>query len=645
MNGLLALAAALGTVAAVLLGASALGMGVLAWVPGDRRPPSATPVVGLAACVAWLGWVGLVVPPGSWAGAGSLVAVGVAALAAALAFRRDSLIRQFGEMQACVPVAVVGVASAAPFLVLIATSGTTTVVSVAAINDAYFFTAVPEWLRNHRLSEAPGLTADGLPTPMSPIGSTWDIYYDGWWRVGSETLTAAASRLLHADPVNLWLPITLTFAVLATVSVHGFVTALGRSSREALVVAFVVGVSAAQLDAIADQHTPHLLAMALAVALVSEVARGSAASAFVVALLAGGVAAVYGEMFALIGPAMLVWWIATSARSAWRGRARWLCRAVLWSVALFGTAWARLPIGATRGTVPAGYSSAFAPARGWSAVRSVAFGAAARTAGGLEGSWAAWAVGVGFLAAYLGGLAAVLILGPGRVWWRALTVVVVLGWIASGLHSRSGYPQHRFVQWSLSLLVIGAAIGCVALGARPRAGWRRKLGAWAAVVALAVPGVDRAMAVGQQSQFRVDSRFGQADSWLAERDVTGASTAVFASDGLVSLWTVYSLRSRYDAAFVSLYRQYVDLDHYGSLSDRRWLLLDRKAASSASWPAGALVEENGLFVLLDLSDGGAQVLVPPWRHSRWAHTGKDVVVEFADDGAVRCSAEADQFDC
>lgn len=650
-----ALFGATALIAVVLLGSAALGAALLAWCPGRGRPTSMAPTLGVAVIVLWLSAVGLLVPPGSWVGVGTTAVAATGLLVVTVILRLPALREVIRGLRGLLAPVLIGLLCALPFLLIISQARSTAVVHLTGNHDAFFFTAVPEWLRDHTLIGSPGVAVDGNPTGTPLIGSTWDLVQDGSLRVGSESLTAATSRAIGADPLNLWLPISLTHLVLLSTAAHALVSSLGVRGWRAPAIAGVAAGSAAVIDAVLDQHTPTLLATAALIVLVAELLRGatltrSGASPLIVAIGGGTVAAVYGELFALtaIPLVVLVTW------PWWRRRrvdGRWLAAVLGWSLIVAAAPWARALGGATGGKPPEGYRSAFAAESGW-------FNGLHALANGSSQAVHTWAgsptttrlLVLAFAVLLAAGLVAMCMAGRARAFWVAMVANLLAGWWVLGLSQHSGYPQQRLVEWSVPLLVIGAALGWVrvadrltgrmAINSPSAARWVGGSLLGVALVVLAVPGVRHAVEIEDEPARRVDQDFAALADWVDSRDPAGHGTVVLAQDYFTNLWTPYALRHQPNVSYLTIYRDYYDLDHFGPISERRWLILDRSAAHEARIPDDALVEANQRFVMVDLTAGPVVLEVPPLHRGRWSAEGVDVTVSLAA-GTVECHA-ADQ---
>lgn len=643
----------------VLLATTVVGVAVLAWCPGRPRPLSMAPTLGIAASVLWLSTVGLVVPPGSWTGVGSLLSAALALVGSAVVWRRATLRATLRKWTGLATSILVGFVCALPFLAVIAGARTSALVHLTGNHDGFFFTALPEWLRGHTLIGTPHLTADGSPAGTSLLGSTWDIVQHGSWRIGSESLTAAVSRASGVDPLNLWFPITLAYFVSFTTAAHALADRLGARGWRAPLIAGVATASATSLGAVLDQHTPSVLALAVAVVLVSELVRGpdrtdEGAAPLLVAIGLAGVAAVYTELFALVAVPI----VALVVASWWRRRTidvRWAGAVLAWSVVLAGGPWVRALRGVTAGDGPAGFRSDFRSEDGWfNGLHSLASGPLGTVTNWSTASWPVRSVVVVFTLVLAAGLVAVCWKGRSRAFWAALVVNGIGGWWLLGRSAHSGYPQQRFVEWSGPLLVLGSLVGWATLSGRVRHRLRDRRPAtapWAAasilVVAmalLAVPGARRAATIHDDPSRRVDERFTALAGWVGARDPDGSDTAVYAREYFANTWTPYVLRHQPDTAYLTIYRDYYDVDHFGSIAGRRWLVVDRAALADARIPAGALVETNDRFGLIDLGAGPVVLEVPPLYRGRWSADGLDVTVRF-DDGTIACRAGSRVLPC
>lgn len=638
---------------------TAVGSAVLAWVPGSGRSLLPASPLGLAALVLWLSWIGLVVPPGSV----HALALTVAALAGGLVLtwvrRHDRLLASARELRWWGAGFGTGVLVIVPFLVVIERFGSARFVHLSSNHDGFFFVAIPEWLRTHTTFGGAGALSNGAPLGTPLLGSTWDVFWSGSWRVGSDSLAALVSRGSSVDPLDLWFPLTLVYLVVLVMAVGALCREFGLGLGSSVLAMAVVGTSASALDHVADQHTPALLGLALLLVLVAELARGTegdddGASPIVVALALGGVAAVYSEVLTLA----LIPLVALVSVPWWRRRSidlRWVLRAAAWSVLLGGAAVARMLIGLARGNAPDGYESAYAATRGpGSILRALARGGDAAPAIA-QGSASRVAI-VAFAAVALVGLAAVCAVGPVRRWWIALVLSAVLWWALLGQVERSGYPQERLVEWAVPLLLVGAVMGWREVGHRvsdsarlaacsPRV--RAVAGASVLVLAclvLAAPGAVRAVRIGESFGRWIDDEFLQAETWLAGRDPLGEDSVVLASEYLHNLWTPYVLRTLPEVAYVGIYPDYFALDHFGPMSGRRWLLLDAAAVDGAQLDDAAIVERNGRFVLVDLSLAPATVEVVEGLDGRFAPDTGPVDVTFAD-GMATCGRAVASHRC
>lgn len=654
-----ALLQALAVIGLLLAVATAIGRGVLVWCAGDDRPLAEASVVGAAALVLWLCALAVVVPVGSTAGlAGTSAAAG--ALLGVGAWRRPArLVPTRAELGPFAVATIAAVAATAPVLLIVAGARSTALVHLGGNHDGFFFTAVPEWLTGHRAVGGPGIRADGTPTGVPMYASVWDHYQATRTRVGGELLTAFTARATGAQVLNTWLPVTLAFQALLALGAQRLAAVLWRPGWWSVLAGAVAATSAHALGAVVDQHTPTLVATAFALVLVAEVHRATRRvdpswSPLVVALLASGVAATYGELFALLAVPLAALVVVRSVRHR-RVEARRWAAAVAWCLPLAAIPWWRAFQGATGTPAPAGYESHVAASRGaYPALRSAALGPAA-TAGSWATAGAASRLLVAtFTAALVIGLALVVARGRARPWWAGLVAAVGGGWWWFGRWEHSGYPQERFVQWAMPVLALGAVAGWATLvgpGHRPdpdpvpdRAAGpgrrpRRALGAGAvaACAVVAGPGLLAGARLDDDPSRRVDASATAPATWVAERDPEGADTVVWAADYPNNLWSPFVLRDADRTAYVSIYEDYYDVRSFGRMSGRRWLLLDRPAQGRASLPPDAVVATNDRFSLVDLDRGPVSVVVPPTQRSRWANGGQVVTVTF-DAGAVRCVA-------
>jgi hypothetical protein len=656
-----ALLTALGFLLGSVATFTVVGWTVLVWIPGRNRPLALAPLVGAGAMVLWLSLVGLVVPPGSAPGAASLVAASTVGFVGALAYRRDRCTLVRGEVIRLSAAVGVGVVCVIPFLAILTRANSTALVHLSGNHDAFFFTAVPEWLTAHRAVGVTGVTADGSADGVPLLGSTWDLFANHSWRIGSESLTAAFARVFRADPVDLWLPVTLTYHVLFVVGVQLAASRLGRSGRWTYLVALAVGSCAAAIGGIIEQHTPTILGLALALGLIAELVPAAADAAeppstVVVALLATAVAAVYGELYVLLGIPLLV-----VIAIAWRRRRlvdrRWLAGLGGWCLLLGTVPWVRSVRASDEATPPEGFVSAFEPHLGpFTMAHNLAFGTWWPDLEWPDATPATRLAVASFLVALVVGLVAVVVVGRNRAWWATLVIVVAIGWSWFGHSISSGYPQQRFVEWSAPLLILGSLLGWSALVARldlrewqrritwGRPMWVRSAASASAAAIVLLPGIHTAVNVDDAPHRRVDESFADIATWVGERDATGANTIVFAQDYFTSLWAPYALRDLADTSFVSVYRDYYDLTSFSSMAGRRWLLLDRSALAGASAAEIAIAESNDRFALLDLHNEGAQFAVPPLHRGRWSETGETVIVTL-QGGGVTCTTTTRPLTC
>jgi hypothetical protein len=636
----------------VLLVSTVVGVAVLAWCPGRPRPLSVAPTLGIAVSVLWLSSVGLVVPPGSWAAVGSLVVASLVLVAATVARRRAPLGDALREWRGLVTSLLVGFVCAVPFLAIMAGAHTSALVHLSGNHDGFFFTAIPEWLRSHTLIGSPHVMADGHPPGTPLLGSTWDLVQQGSWRVGSDSYTAALSRISGLGPLGLWFPLTLIYFVSFTAAASALAAGLGARRWLAPIVAGIATASAGGLGEVLDQHTPTLLALAVVLVLVAELLRaseltGEEASPLLVAIGLGAVTAVYTELFALVALPIAV----LIVRPWWHRRridVRWIGAVLAWVVVLAGAPCGRALHGITGGNSPKGFRSSFRAQDGWfNGLRSLASGSLGSPVSWSGATWVDRAAVVGFVAALVVGLFAACSTGRARAFWSVLVVNVVMGWWVLGRSAYSGYPQQRFMEWSGPLLVIGALVGWSSLARRLRqrsdARWPAA-SAWAsgtilvvAIALVAVPGVKRATGIEDDPSRRVDRSVTEVAGWVGARDPKGANTVVYARDYFTNLWTPYVLRHRPRTAYLSIYRDYYELNHFGRIAGRRWLLVDRAALADARIPKGALVEQNERFGLIDLATGPVVVTVPPLFRGRWSAVDLPVTV-LLDDGSVSCRA-------
>ncbi len=658
MQALLVTLAVTGTVVAV---GTIVGASLLAWLRGTERPVAIAPAVGLGAIVLWHSTLGLVVPPGSWAAVAVTVVASAILVAVTSRRRAEPFAACLAKWRTLVAATALGLLCAVPFLLVVARSGSTSFVHLGTNHDGYFFTAVPQWLSDHTTLGGSGLVADGSAVDTPLLGSTWDVFWNGRWRVGSDALTSAASRLVGGEADRVWMSMAISYLVVLVAAAQAMARSLGLSAARSLVAAAVVGTAAATLDAVVDQHTPTVLALALLVVLAIELWRGATsdddgASPFLVALCAGAVAAVYVELLSLaLLPLLAVTLV--SWRRAGRVDLIWLRTTAVWSVVLAGPAWIRGLSGAATGSAPGGFRSAFAAGDGWfSSLNAFARGSSQPIVS-ISSVTALTAVAVTVFALVLvGGLVATFRFGDHRVWWASLLVSVALWWFGLGFVDRSGYPQQRLVEWGAPLLLLGALVGWDAISRRPitLAGPRTSprvakltgVGVFAlAALVLIGPGLERAARIEERPGRRVDGELAAAADWVAQRDPIGGATLVLTSDYMMNLWTPFVLRDLPATSYLNVYREYFAVDHLGPAAGRRWLLLDREAFERASIPANSVVESNGRFVLVDLHSGGpVELEVPPGHHGRWSATG-EVARVVLDGDTVSCSVGGDPVAC
>ncbi len=637
-----------------------VGRVVLAWCTPGGRPLSAATLAGAAAIVLWLVTISPLIAPGSPAGVATLF-VAVAALLAATFHYRPGLLRPSRrETRTFTAVVLAGLACTVPILLIMARSSSTAVVHLSGNHDAFFFTAVPRWLMSHRALGGPNLSAAGSPNGTPLVGSAWDFFQTGSVRIGSESLLAAVARATGVDPRSLWLPITVTFHVMVVLGAHQVAVQLWRPGRWTVAMAAAVGASALLLSATVDQHTPTLLAMALAFGLLAEMARAlewsqpdqpraGQWSPVVVALLLSGVVASYGELLVLVGFPLLILAIgvALAANDGLRAELRRWC-VVAGCCAAFGSvAWARSFRATTRTQAPAGYPPTFGAKQGlFPLLRSLAFGR-------LEGYepwgdatiWSRLLV-VSFALALVVGLAAVFVRGRAAKWWIALAVVTLNGWWVLGLHDGSGYPQERFITWAMPFLLLGALLGWAAVANGGTVSQRRLVGVGSslAIAVLVLPGVISGARLKDDPTRRIDDDFAVTAEWVNHRDATGAHTLVWAQSYLTNLWTPYLLQGAGRTSYLSIYQDYFNVASFGPLTHRRWLLLDAAARKTATLTPHSLAEVNARFSLVDLRIGPATVVVPPTFHGRWSASGDPVTVTITEVGAT-CIAESTRIPC
>lgn len=633
--------------------ATIVGSAVLSWAPGSGRTLLAAPPLGMAAVVLWLSWIGLAVPPGSAVALWLTAIATVAFLAVTWARRREPLLDLARDVRAWGAGVAAGFVAATPFLVVIARFGSTRFVHLSLNHDGFFFVAIPEWLKTHTTLGGSGALGDGTPLETPLLGSTWDVFWNGSWRVGSDSLAALIARATAVDPLDLWFPLTLSYLVVLVMAVGSLCRSVGLRLGPTVLAMIVVGTTAAALDEVADQHTPTVLGLALLLVAVAELVRGSgrtptAASPVIVAVALGGLVAVYSELLTLV----FIPLVAVVAVPWWRRRSvdlRWAGRTAVWSVLLAGPVWARSLVGVTGGNAPNGYASAYAAARGPLAIlATVARGADAGPAPA-QGSTSSLVAVAGFGAVALMGLAVVGVAGPTRRWWVALIVSTGWWWAVLGQVERSGYPQQRLVEWSVPLLVLGSVIGWQVASERVgrwgRLGGltarRRSVAGGAVLVAacgvLAAPGIVRSSHIAASDGRWIDDQFLEAESWVAARDAAGSDTVVMGADYLHNLWIPYVLRAQPDVSYVGVTRDYYALDRFGPIDGRRWLLLDATSLEWAHVDDSAIVERNGRYALVDLSLAPARVPVAPGFDGRWAPDGGPVEITFVD-GTATCVA-------
>lgn len=662
-----ALVQAVAVIGLLVVVATVVGRGVLVWCPGDDRPLTEAAVVGAASLVLWLVALAVVVPAGSPAAVGATAAAVAVLLGVGGRVRPGRLRPSRDELLGFAGVVAVAVAVTAPTLLVVAGAGSTAVVHLSGNHDAFFFTAIPEWLMGHRAVGGPGLGAGGSPDGIPLHASVWDHYQATHTRIGSEVLTAFTTRATAAETLNTWLPVTLAFQAFVVLGAQRLAAELWRPGRRATLAGAVVGTAAHTIGAVVDQHTPTLLATAFALVLVAEVHRATsrparAWSPLVVAVLASGIAATYGELFALLALPLGLLVVVRAVRRRRFDVRPWAAVAA-WCVALAALPWWRAVQGATATPAPAGYASHVAAGRGvLTALHAATLGPAAASAGWRDVGGAERALVVAFAVALVTGSVLVAWRGRARAWWAGLAVVSVAGWWWFGRWDHSGYPQERFVQWALPLLALGAVLGWATLvdpaaaggpdpergRSRGRAGGNRRLGgdphvpllaiALVAAVAVAAPGVVAGARLDDAPTRRVDASFTDPAAWVAERDPSGSDTLVWAEDYTNNLWSPFVLRTAPRSGYVSIYEDYYDVRSFGRMSGRRWLLLDRLALGRATLPPGAVAAANGRFSLVDLDQGPVELVVPPLWRGRWSDGDRTVRVSF-ESGAVRCRAD------
>ncbi|MCU1351417.1 MAG: hypothetical protein JWM05_626 [Acidimicrobiales bacterium] len=647
--------AVLGSIAmvfTVFIAAATLGHLVLAWCRGGENQSLALrPVVGLVIMILWLNGAAWFVAPGSTAllaGTGTGLAV-----FSALTWRRrrSKLGVARRDVAWLAAVVVVGLIAGAPLLAFIHRSGSTTAVQLTPNNDAYYFVAIPEWLKSHSATASPHLVPESPVSAGPAYGSVADRYGRFSLRIGTESLIAAISRVSSIDPVELWLSLTISFLVIVACAAFDIAWVVTRDSRWAIMVCAAVTLAAQTLGEAIDQHTPTLLALAVFLVLLSQIFRatreGSApVSALLTGVLAAGVTAVYGELYTLVLLPAAVLLVLSTVRG--RVRPQWLLRMAVISAVAGTYPWIRSLKAAFRSKPPVGLRSAFARSNGWVTLADrLAFGSQRSVVRIGTSPRFALVVLAGFIAALVIGYFAILRTVDHRAWWVALAATTLLGWFVLGRHSVDGYSQQRFVEWSVPLIVAGAALGWVRVGQGDRTSTRpvrRQVAAGVALLALTLPGLANLRNIHDDPGRRVDSTFREASSWLSMRDPTGIHTIVWAHTFFENVWTPYMFRAHRRLSYLTMYRGYFDTDRFGPLGGRRWILLDRDALTSASIPPGALVATNTRFALVDSAQSPVELRVVPTPGGRWTAFAQPVVVHLIG-GKVLCTATAQRIPC
>lgn len=581
------------------------------------------PLVGTGSLALWFGIVGWLIPPGGDVALIVSGCFGVVLVAATFIRFGRGFVAKHRELRVVLVVAMVGLVMGAPFLALIARSDSSSAAMLSPNHDAFYFVAVPEWLTDHTIGDAPDLE-EGPPS-VAAYASVYDRYDRFSLRVGSESLTAAVSASTGVDPLLLWWPVTLAYLVLLAFGGAHLASVTRGWNWSVVVGAVVAASSAAAIGAVTEQHTPSLLALALAMGLVGEIMRiantaslqyPSIADSVVPGLLIASIGAVYAEILVLIVPATVILVMSASLRVG-RMPMRWIITTAASALILGSVVWWRAALAIERSEPPVGYVSAFSRGRGgyFSALVRVPRGASHEEVAIGAASILALFVLLAFFLVLIVGLAWTFRTDRARSWWIGFAATVPIGWVLFGAGS-GGYPQQRWVEWALPFVLVGSAMGWVAIArpATPLQGRGRTLMAlsMAGLLFLTLPGLAALARTADDPTRRVDASFDDAHAWLDSRDPSGASTLVWSGGFFENLWTPYLLRDLERTSYLSLYGGYFDLTSSGDADAVDWLLLDRTALAEVSKlgpiPEGIIVEETDRFVLLDLRS--AEILLP-----------------------------------
>jgi hypothetical protein len=587
----------------------------------------AAPLVGAAYLVVALHLTGIFLPAGI--GVWIAFAFAVLALVVRFFFDRGALTDWFSAIPDAIRVAAIGLLGAAMALTPSFLANSPLVMQATQANDAFYYVTVSQWVAGHSVTTLPSLGLSPLTGLDSPaFGPAYEsIHYS--LRVGQELVQAGLSTLTSIPLVagfTPWLGVWV-FLIAGGAWVLGAAFGLPRLGRLAL--GALLAVSFSVQGQVLQQNADSLLGVAflpLAIGLVVMAVRPQGdhprVPLWLPALTLAALTGTYTEYLPLLG-------------------------VTLASIVLIGPL-SGLRLSVLRAAGLVGLSLAFGPLIWWRAVKGLLF----------AGSLAAQGNTAGIAPIELAKRFARPVLAYLRVTWPSVSSLVVVGLViflvlsaialvAAFFNRRtrpfaiggvvlsalvvlyigsrgSEYIFRRATDLLMPLLIFGVVLGAGVIVAElrgNRSGVRAGRAVPLGVAAIAIVGVlaPSYLSLRLVIQERADDRIvsaevGEAADWISKvggndgEKVTAAVATLYDQ-----LWLSAALVNEPDVSFVNMrgdlgYRGNQKLLSYWDGELDPFILVGPGAYALAG--DEAIVRQNGLFELLDLSRGPVTVAVP-----------------------------------
>jgi hypothetical protein len=568
----------------------------------------ARPILGLSVLVVVLHWQALVLPAGDIL---PVLAAGAVVLVVLLAVQPRRLPRLVDDPAASAVGALAWAAALVPNVI----AHTHRIVLANSSHDAFYYTSVADWLRDHRGTQVPRLEGPGsLDAPYFGAAAQ-TIEYPV--RYGQELLHAWFSSAIGASPSTTFASAQAVYVGLVAYAVVRLLRSVGVSGPARPLLALAVTTNPWFLAQVWAQNADAILGVALAVELITVVhltfagdsrSWSAPSSVLAIALLTGALIGTYFELASVVATLVLV-------RVLWSGRSTFLRRALLGLGCVAASALIALPAW-VRGVRGALFLSR--------TIDNVAAEPLSRSTmlsrfSQVLPPWAPDPTPALVVVAVL--TAAVLTLAVARAHrWLAVGILGTLAGI--GLVVRSGDPYSFGRSLALSSVFLGAT---VAVAVWTWLGARRRLRALAAVLALAVVvvnGLAAAFALDWPWRDRVVGQaYLQAADWARHIGRSGRDVAVVAPRFFDELVLADGLQDRPRTSYPVLRG---DLGYLATLSTQaynvgprfpRYVIVGPGTTWAAS--AGGVVHRNRIFTMIDTTKPGWVVAYPGAPVAAW----------------------------